>query len=723
MKTLIMAEKPSVARDLAHVLRPQAKKGPDSLESSDMVFTWALGHLLSLQDADGYDPRYKVWRLDDLPIIPPELKFRTLAKTQAHLKTVAALLNRPDIERVVNACDAGREGELIFREISRYAGLSKPVMRLWLSETTPDAVRKAYAGIKPQAAYDHLAEAAFLRQEADWLVGINASRVFSVRHRQRLSVGRVQTPTLALLVSREQEIEQFSPQTFYQLQATFETVGKERYRGLWVIMGEGRTVEQDRFGTKEEAQEHIHPLPRQAVVADATESAERVLPPLFPNLSDVQREANRMFGLTATKTLGVLQELYEKGYVSYPRTDSRHLTDSLAQGVGARLGALQSQEAFGPAAGQALAHLGQFHRYGKRYVDNTKVSDHHAIIVTAKSPPATLAGPGEQIYRLIARRFLAAFFPPAIFAVREVISKDQEFQDFFRSTHKTRIEEGFQVLFPPSKESSEPGGSEDFLPAVRRGDVVDVAGYTVHEGVTKAPARYTEAALLGAMETAGRKLDDPALKDVMKTAGLGTPATRAAIIERLITVGYVQRQKKLLLPTDKGKALVALVPDLLTQVMLTAQWEDKLKAVEEGRAPGGDFRQAIHGFTRDIVEQARTAPAADFPAAEVQSAGGVCPLCGSPLRSFPKGYRCSKQKDLACAFVLWTTIAGKTLTPLQVETLLQKGRTRVMRGFKSKAGKPFQAALVLEKGAVRFDFDAASKPAPKATKPRSRTRK
>lgn len=715
MKTLVIAEKPSVARDLAHVLRPGTRKSPDRLEAEDMVFTWALGHLLSLEDAEGYDPRYRVWRLEDLPIIPAEMKYRALKATTGHLKAVAALMKRADIDVVVNACDAGREGELIFREISRFAGLRKPVQRLWLSETTPEAIKRAYAAMLPQAHYENLAAAAFLRQEADWLVGINASRVFSVRHKQRLSVGRVQTPTLALLVAREEEIENFTPQTFYQLHATFETTKQAQYRGMWVLLNDQGEVAQDRFQTREDVAQHQYPLPRQAVVRQAQKSTERELPPLLPNLSDIQREANRLWGLTAAKTLAALQGLYEKGYISYPRTESRHLTKSLAGSLGSRLKALEATD-LAPQAQQALQNLEQFRHYGKRYVDDAKVTDHHAMIVTTKVPAGRLGSSEESLYRLIARHFLAAFFPPALFSVYTVLSEDVERKDMFRSTQRQRQEEGFQVLFPPAQDPNKKE-STDELPTLHEGERVTIVQYDVHEGVTKPPVRYTEAALLGAMERAGKKIDDPALKDAMKTAGLGTAATRAAIIERLITVGYVEREKKQLVPTDKGKTLVTLVPDLLTQVTLTAQWEDGLRAVEEGRAAVQEFRQAIHGFTREVVEQARSAPVNEFAVLDEETLY-PCPLCASPLQKFSKGYRCTKQKDTQCAFILWTTIASKTLTPRQVQTLLTKGRTGTIRGFKSKAGKSFQAALVLENGKVRFDFDQESATAKKVPRKR-----
>ncbi len=716
LKTLIIAEKPSVARDLARVLAPGAVRGPNCLEADREIFAWALGHLLTLADADAYDNRYHTWRLDDLPIIPGTMRYRPLDKTQGHLRALAALIRRPDVGQIVNACDAGREGELIFREIMDFAGARKPVRRLWLSETTPESVRQAYADMAPQEAYDRLAQSAYLRQEADWLVGINASRVFSLRHRQRLSVGRVQTPTLALLVRREQEIEAFTPQAFYQIAASFITHTGETYQGLWVELGENGAVARDRLETYAEAQTHVHPTPRSGRVQDISDKEERVLPPPFPNLSDLQREANRQLGLTAAKTLSFLQSLYEKGHISYPRTDSRHLTENLSSSIPSRLKALQKVAPWEGLAEQAAGQIGQWKRYGKRYVDNTKVSDHHAIIVTAKTPGAqVLAGAEGKVYQLVARHFLAAFFPPARFAVRVVITEDEPAHDLFRSSSRQETEKGFHAVMPPTAHAKTSGNPEDggepALPPLLPGDPVELAAYDIREGTTQAPPRYTEAALLGAMESAGKKIDDKNLKEAMGTAGLGTPATRAAVIERLLTVGYAERQKKTLVPTAKGRSLVALVPDLLTQAELTARWEEGLQAVEEGGESGPKFREAITAFTKEIVELGRLSPARDF-GQNAQSAEsiGVCPLCRSSLVFFGKGYRCSKHNAPACSFVLWATVAGKKLTSKQLETLLAGKKTGVLKGFKSKAGKSFQAALVLEEGAVRFDFHA---PAPK----------
>lgn len=591
MKTLLIAEKPSVARDIAAVLGNFSRRD-GYLESDQYVVSWAYGHITSLAEPHEYDPIYEKWRLDSLPIIPE--KFKLTVKERKQFSVLKKLLKGSNVSVVINACDSGREGELIFRWIYKAARATIPIKRLWLSETTPAAVKKALSNLKDGADYDNLFAAAEARAKSDWLVGINATRAFTITHgklisegaNRTVSVGRVQTPTLALIVNRDREIRDFVPVTFWQVIGTFNTEPGERYRGLGIT-----TDGSDRFKDEAVAKAFLERITEIGVVAEVHYEEKTELPPMLFSLNDLQREANRIYGMTAAHSLEVAQLLYEKKYITYPRTDSRHLSESLADTLDKRVkAALRVVE--------CSLFPGQLPKLGKRHIDDSKITDHHAIIPTETVLNGGLYTGEKEIYELICRRFLSTFLEPARYRVMEVITDAGE---KFHSKGKAVIIQGWRELYRAN--SNEGADEEVGLPALKEGQKVKLDDVETVKKVTKPPARYTDASILSAMEHAGRFVDDDELAETLKKAGgIGTPATRAAILERLIKVEYVQRVNKSLTPTSKGERLIDLAPDVLKDVETTAKWETGLSEIEQGEISAGEWLSGIINLTREIVE-------------------------------------------------------------------------------------------------------------------------
>ncbi|HHW42607.1 MAG TPA: DNA topoisomerase III [Desulfotomaculum sp.] len=697
MRTLIITEKPSVARDIAGVLgRFTSRDG--YLENGQYVVSWAFGHLLELAEPEDYDPALKKWDLAALPILPEQFKLNPIQKTRKQLNTLKKLLHSDDIDAVVNACDAGREGELIFRRIYLVAGCKKPVKRLWLSEATPSAIREAFKKLRDGRELDNLAAAARARAEADWIVGINATRAFSVafsvKHNTLLSVGRVQTPTLALVVAREREIRAFKPRPYWEIWATFRKDTGETYRGKWI------REKTDRLLDKEEAAAVARAIGPTGKVTRVEQKEAREQPPTLFNLNDLQKEANKKYGLTARQALDAAQALYEKHkLLTYPRTDSRHLTEAIARDtLKERLAALAAAPEYaGLVPGNPPAP-------GGRYVDDAKVTDHHAIIPTAVKPDLSALGKNERlVYDLVARRFLAIFHPDARYAVTGVTTVSNG--ETFISKGRVELDPGWKAVY--GKHDDREAGKDDeeqSLPPLIEGEAVAVQKAETPEKQTKPPARYTEATLLAAMENAGRMLEDKEMAETLKAAGgIGTPATRAAIIETLIKRGFIERQKKALVPTRKGETLVDLVPEELKSVELTARWEDGLRRIEEGLDDARLWLVGLKNFTWEVVQMAKEQEANDG-VKQQKEVLGKCPLCGRDVLEYAKSYGCSGYKD-GCKFAVWKEIAGKKITSNQAKELFQKGRTGVLKGFKSKAGKSFDAILTLgEDGKVNFEF-------------------
>jgi DNA topoisomerase-3 len=701
---LIVAEKPSVGRDIASALG-RHRKNRGSLAGEGWTVTWALGHLAELAPPDAYGEEYKKWRLESLPILPGRFKVRVNHKTREQFNVVKDLMRSPSVKEVVNACDAGREGELIFAYLYGLSGCRKPVLRLWISSLTHEAIREGFGALRQGSAMKPLEDAARSRGEADWIVGMNATRAYSVRFGGRgnvLSVGRVQTPTLKLLVDREREIEDFEPEKFWTVHARFSRDGST-YDGVWFRKKQNRLTER-------EAADRIAAKVRggTGTVRKAQKKTATEKPPLLYDLTELQRNANARYSFTAERTLRAAQALYEeRKLITYPRTSSRYLSKDIVGGLKKRVEAAGALPDLAPFTEKLLR--GQKLPISKRIVDDSKVTDHHAIVPTNRKVSGGLSPDEAKVYDLVARRFVAVFFPAARFENTTVVTEVRE--ETFLSRGRVVLEAGWRALYPGGvggrKEKEPP-----VLPPVEVGQEWAVAKVGVKEGETKPPPRYSESALLGAMETAGKLVEDEELRQQMKDSGLGTPATRAATIERLIKVGYVEREKKALVPTEKGRSLIGLLGESpLSSPELTARWEERLAKMEKGAERRPDFMADINGFTTKLVEEVRGMEGERLTApSRSREPLGACPKCGAPVVETKKAYSCSAWKKSGCDFAIWKQVSGKRLSVSQAKQLLTMGRTAQMKGFKSKAGKPYAAALKLDpEQKVRLDFANTSK--------------
>lgn len=716
---VIVAEKPSVARDIASALG-QHRKGKGSLSGDGWTVTWALGHLAELAPPDAYGDEYKRWKMESLPILPEQFKVRVNSRTRDQFNVVKGILSDGSVTEVINACDAGREGELIFAYLYGLSKCRKPVSRLWISSLTREAIDSGLRNLRPGTEMKPLEDAARSRSEADWIVGMNATRAYSIKFSSPgnvLSVGRVQTPTLKLIVEREKEIEDFKPEKFWTVHARFRR-DSETYDGAWF---KGK---QNRLDAQEKADELAEKVKGGVgVVRKAEKKTATERPPLLHDLTELQRNANARFGFTADRTLKVAQSLYEeKKLITYPRTSSRYLSKDMIPTFKKRIAACGSLPELTPFA-ERLSQLEKL-PISKRIVDDKKVTDHHAIVPTGKSATMSLSADEAKVYDLIARRFLAVFMPDARFENTTVVTEVRE--ETFLSKGRVVLQPGWRELYPDGlsgRREKEP----PVLPPVEVGQEWDVSKVGVKEGETKPPPRYSESALLGAMETAGKFVEDEELRQAMKDSGLGTPATRAATIERLIKVGYLEREKKVLLPTGKGRALIGLLGEnSLASPELTARWEERLARMERGDDRREDFMNGINRFVSSLIEEVGRTEGEKLAAAprsyggrgKSRSSGnapgspsgaplGECPKCGSPVVETKKSFGCSAWKEKGCKFAIWKTTAGKRISEAQAKQLLTRGRTGELKGFKSKAGRQFSAALVLDdEKKVRFDFEA-----------------
>jgi DNA topoisomerase III len=699
---LIVAEKPSVGRDIAGALGAhRGEKG--SLVGDGWVVTWALGHLAELAPPDAYGEEYKKWSMESLPILPERFKVRVGSKTREQFGVVRGLMRDPSVTEVINACDAGREGELIFAYLYGLSGCRKPVLRLWISSLTREAIRAGFGSLRDGRSMKPLEDAARSRGEADWIVGMNATRAYSVRFGGRgnvLSVGRVQTPTLKLLVDREREIRNFRPEKFWTVHARFSR-GGSTYDGVWFKNKQNRLPEKETADSIAEKVRGGTGTVRKAQKKTATEK-----PPLLYDLTELQRNANVRHGFTAERTLRAAQALYEeKKLITYPRTSSRYLSKDMVGGLKKRVEAAGALPDLSPFA-EKLLEKEQL-PISKRIVDDARVTDHHAIVPTNKKPSDGLPPDEAKVYDLVARRFLAVFFPAARFENTTVVTEVRE--ETFLSRGRVVLEAGWRALYPDGvggrKEKEPP-----VLPPIEVGQEWAVFKVGVKEGETKPPPRYSESALLGAMETAGKLVEDEELRQQMKDSGLGTPATRAATIERLMKVGYIERENKVLVPTEKGSSLIGLLGESpLTSAELTARWEERLAKIEKGAERRPDFMSDINSFATGLVEEVRGMEGEKLAApSRSREPLGACPKCGSPVVETKKAYSCSAWKQTGCDFAIWKQVSGKRLSESQAKQLLTKGRTGQMKGFKSRAGKPYSAALKLDgEHKVRLEFDDA----------------
>jgi DNA topoisomerase III len=707
-KTLIIAEKPSVARDIVAALPESFDEHKNFYESDDYVVTFAVGHLLELSDPEEYDPAWKSWKLDNLPMIPSEFQVKPRDKKSAtQLNLVHKLLKRKDVDRVVNACDAGREGELIFTHIYETSGVDKPVERLWINSMTKQAIRDGFDRLRPADQLEPLRDAARSRSEADWLVGMNATRAATTRRGWGagvVSLGRVQTPTLAMMVKREREIQAFVPEPYWLVHATFDP----RYLGLWFEGEENRVKDGARA---DEIVEKVKGKTGRVESVERKEQSERA--PLLYDLTSLQRDANRRYGFSARRTLSAAQSLYEgKKAITYPRTNSRYLSGDLVPQLKPTAQTLVPIDEYSKGARYVLGleqlPLG-------RVVNDARVDDHHAIIPTDVAHHLSDFSPDERrIFDLVAKRFLAVFHPPARYA-RTTVVTDVE-GERFRTRGKVTLEAGWRGVYgleaDAEAKQDEDGEGEGELPALQQGQEVKCVEAESEARETKPPPRYTEATLLSAMETAGKLVDDEELREAMKERGLGTPATRAEIIETLIRREYVERAGKDLQPTPKGLSVVTMLEEHpITSAELTGDWEKQLSDIEHGSGERSAFMEGIAGFAQETVDQIRGLPDEKIKVERVEL--GLCPKCGAEtgeiIKENSRAYGCTSWKsreEPGCGFVIWKRVAGRTLTPEIARQLLEDGRTReVLSGFRSRNGKPFRARLVLkEDGKVEFEF-------------------
>ena len=605
-KKLIVAEKPSVARDIARVLGVK-EKGDGFLYSDEYAVTWAVGHLVGLAEPGETNPAWVKWRMDDLPMLPEDIPLKVLPGTKTQFNTIKKLMKSKEIASLICATDAAREGELIFRYIYRMAGCAKPVERLWISSMTDAAIRQGFQDLKPASAYDALYESARCRSEADWLVGMNASRAFSLAYDAHLSVGRVQTPTLALIVKRDREILNFVPEDYREIRADFGD-----YQGLWVDPQTQKTRCMDAEKAKA-IQKAV--AGGTGVVTESTREEKRMPPPQLYDLTSLQREANRRLGFSADRTLKLAQALYETHkLITYPRTDSRYLPDDMKPKVEKTLRGLpEPYAAFVRAPEMNLA------MHAKRFYDNSRISDHHAIVPTEKRPNlASLARDEAALYDMIVRRLIAAHYPNYEYESARVMTDVGPHR--FRSTGAMPLAEGWRALYrddPPEGGGRRRTGDEapePPLPRLETGDARTVRKASVKACKTTPPPAHNDASLLKLMENAGRDLEDEALREQMKSSGLGTPATRAATIERLIEVGYARRKGRSIVSTEKGRQLIDVVPEQIASAVTTGKWEKFLSDMagqkdESLRAQKSlRFMEGIRRFSRFLVDAAKAAP-------------------------------------------------------------------------------------------------------------------
>ncbi|MGG3884720.1 DNA topoisomerase 3 [Brevibacillus panacihumi] len=734
MKTLIIAEKPDMGRNIAAAIEPKAKNFRTYLEGDRYIITWAIGHLVELAEPDAYDEKYKKWNINDLPIIPDTFKLVPNRKTRDQLKVIAQLAKRSNL--LINSCDAGREGQHIFSLIQRHLKLRQPVKRLWISDLTPETIRRGFAELKDGAEFENLTRAARARSEADWLIGMNGSRAFTTKHNVLISVGRVQTPVLALVYDRQKQIEAFSSLKYFDVEGHFAQ-SETSYKGIW---------QGERITDQKKAEQLAQKIrDKQGRIASYEVKDTKEFPFRLYDLTLLQREANSRYGFSAKKTLDLAQALYEKHKViSYPRTNSNYVTEQNIPEMHKALQALQgtTYDEFVRGADRSLVHK------GNRFVCNpAKVEDHHAILPTNRKAKG-LSADEQKLYDLIVRRFLSQFYPAAEYKVHTVMTEVEK--ERFKTTVKELRKIGWKAIYADQKKEKTRGArnankedeekeeievSEPF--SLNRDEEVHCAGALVKEKETQPPKHFTEGTLLKAMESAGKQIEDEELRDAMKESGLGTPATRAATIERLKKVGYIEMQGKKILLTQKGRTVIELIRgagvELLTSPEMTGHWERRLNEISKGTASDDRFMENVKKFATMIVDKVRlqaradkaSFESADGPAktrgrekgqakavraktpakkssstrASASSASSViagCPRpgCSGSIFMGRKGYGCSNY-SVGCSFVIWKENHGRMLTDSQVKALIEKGKTGKMKLVRAD-GTPAEGRLILQ---------------------------
>jgi DNA topoisomerase-3 len=721
-KSLVIAEKPSVANDLVKALTPQTgkfAKQKDYYENDTYVITSAVGHLLEIQAPEKFEVKRGKWSFNHLPVIPSYFALQPISKTETRLKTLVKLIKRKDVITLINACDAGREGELIFRLIIQYAKTKLPIKRLWLQSMTPSAIREGFAHLWSNERLQGLADAARSRAEADWLIGINGTRAMTAFNSQGggfflTTVGRVQTPTLSIVVEREEKIRQFKPRDYYEIHATF-LVASGSYTGKWF----DPQWKKDTQDPEKKADRLFDIATAQSIAqevsgktAQVRESSKPLLQnsPLLFDLTSLQREANTKFGFSAKNTLAIAQALYEKHKVlTYPRTDARALPEDYLP---------TTTKVFTSLANSHLKHLAVFAQQAidekyikptKRIFNDEKISDHFAIIPTLEIP-AQLNEGEQKIYDMVVKRFLSVFYPPAEFLVTTRISEveTQTKPYLFKTEGKILQKAGWLQIYGKESQTTEiksqnkniPTNSNILVP-LTPGETALVEKAQVQELRTRPPNRYTEATLLSAMEGAGKLIADDELRHAMKTKGLGTPATRASIIEGLLNEKYLVREGNTLTPLAKAFHLMTLLYgigiDDLCKPELTGVWEYKLSQIEQGKQSKDDFMREITVLTKHMVERAKTHDRDNVPGNYI-TLKTPCPQCSGVVKENYRRYACigkPKEEQKACGFSFSKTPGGRAFEPAEVEQLLQDRKTALLQGFRSKAGWPFAAILTL----------------------------
>jgi DNA topoisomerase-3 len=707
-KQLIIAEKPSVAQDIARALGGFTREG-DYFESDDYVLSSAIGHLLELAVPEEYEVKRGKWTFTHLPVIPPRFTLNPIDKTADRLRLLTRLIKRKDVTGLVNACDAGREGELIFRYVVQHAlteKTAKPIRRLWLQSMTASAIRDGFAHLRTDSEMLPLADAARCRSEADWLVGINGTRAMTAFNSQeggfyKTTVGRVQTPTLAILVERESRIKAFVPRDYWEVEGEFQAVAGT-YRGRWFDEKFKKSDDEHARAERLWEQAKAEAIRKQCLGkhGEVTEESKpkTELSPLLFDLTSLQREANGRFGFSARNTLGLAQALYEKHKaLTYPRTDSRHLPEDYLGTVKETLKSLGAAYApYAPFTAE-IAKNGWVHP-NKRIFNNTKVSDHFAIIPTGAAPKH-LTEPEQKIYDLVTRRFLAIFYPAAEYNITTRITRVEK--EAFKTEGKVLVTPGWLSVYGKEAQTDEENPN---LPPLEKQERVWAKDVEVKAKQTQPPARFTEATLLTAMEGAGKLVDDEELREAMSERGLGTPATRAATIEGLIAEEYLHRNGRELQPTAKAFSLLfaleKLGVDEIRSPELTGLWEWKLKEMEHGRLGRDEFMKHITEQTQVMVDRIKKG---DLPEGTFGVLKTPCPRCGGELRETYKRFECAK-----CDYKLWKVVASRQWEPEEIEELLQKRVIGPLQGFRSKMGRAFAAMIKLNGEQMpEFDFGNA----------------
>ena len=720
-KTLVVAEKPSVARDLAGALPGSFTQAKDkaSLEGEDYVITWAVGHLVGLAEPDKYDPKLKKWRFADLPIVPEKFKLvPNDDKAKKQLGVIHRQMARDEVETVINACDAGREGELIFAYVYETAKTKKPVQRLWLSSMTRRAIEDAFGRLRDGEEMRSLEDAARSRSEADWVVGMNATRAASIRLRAAfdgaVSLGRVQTPTLALVARREVEIREFKPEPYWLVEALFAASGERTYSARY--MG-GKRIAEDQAAT---IVEEARGKPGVITKLETKEETERAQ--MLYDLTSLQRHANTLHGFSARRTLSAAQKLYEEHKaLTYPRTNSRFVTGDMIEEIKPIAELVGHNPAYKKGSeyvvGLAELPLG-------RVVNDAKVQDHHAIIPTKSEHDLSRMGADElKVYDLVAKRFLAIFHPDAKFERTRVETTVAD--HVFRTSGRVLVEAGWRAVYGEEARTQDKpeddSGGDQRLPKLEQGEDAETREMESLRKETQPPRRFTEASLLAAMESAGKEIEDEELREAMKDSGIGTPATRASIIERLIAVAYIEREGRALIATEKGVQVIRLLGEhQLTSPGLTGDWERRLGLIERGEDSRPAFMKDISKFISETVAELDKLKGVQIERAKL----GPCPVCGREVVENRKGYSCWSKEDPGCGFVIWKQKARKNLPVSVAKELMESlkasleradqppsGRTaKQVTGFKGRSGRSFRAKLKITpredvEGKWKVDFD------------------